>query len=200
MTVVFKLGGSLLSLAGLANQLHLAMNQRRGEKCLVLTGGGATTDVVRDWSQTHQLTEEVAHWLAISSLDLNRQLLSALLSWKTVATRSQAADYWNREASPLLLDFGRFVREEEQTSVLPLPHHWDVTSDSLAAWTARSWPAVELVLLKSISLPQPLTLHEAAHAGYVDPYFPHVATGLQKISWCNLRGSTVTIEPWCDSA
>ena len=200
MTVVFKLGGSLLSLPGFAEQFRLAINRRHGEKCLILTGGGATTDVVRDWSHTHQLTEEVAHWLAISSLDLNRQLLEALLSWKTVATRSQADDYWNREASPLLLDFGNFVRHEEPTSVTPLPHHWDVTSDSLAAWAARSWPAAELVLLKSISLPQPLTLQEAAHAGYVDPYFPQVASGLQKISWCNLRASTITIEPWCASA
>ncbi|HEY0981271.1 MULTISPECIES: amino acid kinase family protein [unclassified Schlesneria] len=196
MTVILKLGGSLLTLPGLAERLLAVLSQRPGDRCLILIGGGATTDVVRNWSKTHHLTQEVAHWLAISSLDLNRKLLEALLPWTTVASRAAADQHWKQGADPLLLDFHQFVREEEPISGLPLPHHWDVTSDSLAAWTARLWPAEELILLKSAGIPDGVTLQAAARDELVDSYFPHFASGIEQISWCNLRASELKIQPW----
>jgi 5-(aminomethyl)-3-furanmethanol phosphate kinase len=45
----------------------------------------------------------------------------------------------------------------------PLPHSWDVTSDSIAAWVAGSLGARQLVLVKP---PGAERLDEA-----VDPYF-----------------------------
>jgi aspartokinase-like uncharacterized kinase len=196
MTVLFKLGGSLLTLPGLADKLRFVANRRSQKKRLILTGGGASADVVRDWSQVHQLNDETAHWLAISSLDLNRQLLERLLQWQSVSSREDAVRYWSEDGLPLFLDFSRFAKAEEANTGEPLPHNWDVTSDSLAAWTAIRWPSAELVLLKSVPAPLGLTAQEASDRSLVDPYFPQLAKQLERISWCDLRAPSIVIEPW----
>ena len=196
MTVVFKLGGSLLTLHGLADKLRFVLSQRSGQRCLILPGGGAAADIVRDWSQIHSLSDETAHWLAISSLDLNRQLLQELLEWNSVSSRQMAQARWASDQSPLLLDLHAFAIAEESNGEQPLPHDWNFTSDSLAAWTSICWPADELILLKSIPAPQGMTADEASQRQFVDPYFPRLANQLHRIQWCNLRASTITIEPW----
>ena len=196
MTVVFKLGGSLLTLPGLEDKLRFVVSQRPGERCLILVGGGASTDVVREWSRTHHLSDETSHWLAISSLDLNRQLLESLLPWRPISTRADAESLWSERRSPLLLDVAQFSKREEADGCEPLPHNWDVTSDSLAAWAAVRWPADEFILLKSVPTPHGLTSLEASRRELVDPYFPQLSKGLPRILWCNLRASKIEIEPW----
>jgi len=197
MTVLFKLGGSLLTLTGLSENLRVAVSERqRHEPCLILTGGGATADVVRDWSRVHQLPDETAHWLAIASLDLNRQLLESLSSWRSISTRAEFCWMTEQAPIPLLLDFNTFVKAEEPLSNRPLPHNWEVTTDSLAAWTALCWPARELVLLKSVPIPTGLTAQAASEQNLVDPYFPQLAKDLECISWCDLRHEPLVIQPW----
>ena len=196
MTVVFKLGGSLLTLPGLADKLRSVVKQRPGKRCLILTGGGAAADVVRDWSRIHHIDEETAHWLAISSLDLNRRLLESLLPWPSVSTHDEANRIWTSESPPVHLDVTQFVRREEAIDSEHLPHNWNVTSDSLAAWTVIRWPADELILLKSVPSPGRLTADEAAEQSLVDNYFPKLATRIAQISWCDVRASQIAIEPW----
>jgi 5-(aminomethyl)-3-furanmethanol phosphate kinase len=196
MTVVFKFGGSLLTLPRLADKLQIVLDRYSEKDRLILTGGGASADLVRDWSQIHQLNDETAHWLAIASTDLNRQLLAPLLFLRSVSDRTEATRLWATESSPLLLDCSRFAREEEATSDETLPHNWDVTSDSLAAWTALRWPADELVLIKSVPMPDNMTAQMASDLALVDRYFPCIAKDLRKISWCNLRAENIVVEPW----
>ena len=196
MTVVFKLGGSLLTLPGLAEKLQTVLDHFTDKDRLIVTGGGAAADVVREWSRIHRLSDETAHWLAIASLNLNRLFLETLLSLRSVSDRAEATRQWTIKSSPLLLDSHRFTRDEEANSVEPLPHDWNVTSDSIAGWTALRWPADELVLLKSVPTPVDLSAQAASDQDLVDPYFPHIAKALRKVSWCNLRADQIVIEPW----
>jgi aspartokinase-like uncharacterized kinase len=199
MMVVFKPGGSLLTLPGLANKLRAVVAQRPGQRCLVVSGGGAAADVVRDLSQVHGLSEETAHWLAIASLDLNRSFLESILAWRSTVSRRDAEQLWSHEPSPLLLDLTRFLKAEEAGLAdvrEALPHHWDVTSDSLAAWVALRWPAGELVLLKSVAAPLGLSVEEAGRQRLVDPWFHRLANRLPRVSWCNLRAASIVIESW----
>ena len=195
MTVVFKLGGSLLTHPRLADALRELTRQRPHDRCLLVVGGGASTDVVREWSQIHSLSEEQAHWLAIASLELNMLLVRNLLNWNSVASREQAEAHWLNDPSPLLLEIPAFAHELERHG-LSIPHSWDVTSDSLAAWVAQCWPADELVLVKSIPAPRSLTPLEASRLGLVDAYFPKIAGLLRQISWCNLRAAQVELDVW----
>jgi len=93
-----------------------------------------------------------------------------------------------KDPRPLyLVEPESFLRDEElQVGANPLPHTWDVTSDSIAARLAVTLRARELVLLKS-SLPGDKSLEAAARSGYLDAYFPRAALGVPKIRCVDLR-------------
>ncbi len=191
---VLKLGGSLLDLADLPDRLRAVAAMLAGDRPLLICGGGAAADVVRRWHDTHGLSEEQSHWLAMDSIRLNQRLLLTLMpELELVSNRAAAESAWRRGRVPLL-DLMSFVSIEETAPGMcaTLPHSWDVTSDSLAGWAAIRWPASRLVLLKSAELPiaeSGLSLREAAELGLVDSYFPVLDPELPPTSWCTLRGS-----------
>lgn len=184
--VVYKLGGSLFDLPDLAERLRRQWQARPGTVPLLIVGGGAAADVVREWDRTFALGEEAAHWLAIESLDLSASLLSRLLPELQLVRNRQQWELAQAANRPALLCVGCFVKWLE-TQPARLPHRWDVTSDSIAAAVAVGWKVAELVVLKSCDLPRPLSLDELAALGMIDPYFPSAARGLRRISWVNLR-------------
>ena len=195
--VVYKLGGSLLSCVDLAARLRTVFQQRPDDRSLIVVGGGAAADVVRDWSRIHALPEDAAHWLALRSMSLNRALVRHLLSEsREVSSREAAESLWSEGNRPLLLNVEVCLQEAERRDRAPLPHCWDVTSDSIAAWVAACWDADELVLLKSTSLPADLTLDEATRLELVDPHFRHLANETPRVSWCNLREGSASVVSW----
>lgn len=202
---VVKLGGSLLDLPDLSSrwkQFHESCDDR---KILLIVGGGIAADVVRAWAPLHRLSDEQAHWLAIYSLALSSRLIQELLPGTAlVASRTDANHTWRRGGIPIL-DLATFVRAEERAALSPelirkvppqLPHNWDVTSDSLAAWVTLRWPARELILLKSAACPMEHTVTEASRLGLVDPYFPGLAGWIERVRWCCLRGESMTCNDW----
>jgi hypothetical protein len=70
-----------------------------------------------------------------------------------------------------------------------LPASWDVTSDSIAAWTARQWEADRIILAKSCDAPE-TNLSALCQLGMIDRAFEtnvgHVLT-----EWLNLRSSSL---------
>jgi len=48
---------------------------------------------------------------------------------------------------------------------------WDITSDSLAAWLAKTVLATELILIKSAAIDADLSLHQLAEQNIVDKAF-----------------------------
>ena len=197
--VVYKLGGSLLSLDDLAARLRCLLRARPDDRALIVVGGGLAADVVRGWSDTHALTEVAAHWLAVRSLSLNRGLVQHLLPESREVSSRDEAFHTSDSRLLLLLDVEACLLAAEREQRCPLPKCWDVTADSIAAWVAHDWAAEELVLLKSVGLPNELTVNEAAARGLIDPYFPLVAPNLPRISWCNLREAAPQVMTWCGS-
>ncbi len=189
---VLKLGGSLLDLPDLAVKVRQVLNHLHGDLPLLICGGGAAADLVRQWHRDFQLDEEQAHWLALEAIRLNQRLLLELLpECELVASRESAAAAWQRERLPLL-DLAAFVRDEEFSlaEAERLPHNWNVTSDSLAAWVAIRWPARRLVLLKSAELPTTdsrLSFRAAVDLGFIDAHFPALEPDLPTAWWCSLR-------------
>lgn len=198
-TVVFKVGGSLLDCEDLASRLQSVMAQRADCRIVLFPGGGPTADVVREWDRRWSLGEEVAHHLAIDALCLNARMLSALLP--SVPLVEGLEDSAAVAPAVLLSPAGFLAACERRFPDDAPPHLWDVTSDSLAAWTAMCWPAEELVLLKSIAPPVGMPATTASRERWVDPYFPGLAGRLPRVSWCNLRASDAKITPWlCEGA
>src|SRR5262245_13102447 len=177
--IVVKVGGSLFNLPDLGLRLQTYFAQFEDARILIVPGGGAVADVVRQWDQTHRLGEEPSHWLALGATALCARFLMLLLpDSRTVdhpgETRSGFLDVLN----PLA-----FVHWDER-SATHLPHRWDVTTDAIAARAAIVGGAWRLILLKSADMPGGMSWRAAAEADLVDRVFPSLIEGLQ-VDWVN---------------
>jgi 5-(aminomethyl)-3-furanmethanol phosphate kinase len=206
-TIVYKLGGSLLTLPDLPRRLQALLKQplpfpeasqdtERLERLLVV-GGGPIADVVRRWDDVYGLGDSAAHDLAMQSMSFNAQLAAAILSGaQVVTTRAEARDAW-AQGCVAVLAAAEFVDAEERSSDELLPRSWDVTSDSVAAYVALHWPADALVMLKSVPLPVECDTETSARGNCVDAYFPHLASRVPQIGWANLRSDVPpAIQTW----
>ena len=207
--VVYKIGGSLLRRDDLRERLStwLAGESRR---VLLVVGGGASTDVVRDWDDRHVLGDATAHDVALASMEATAALVASLLRRGGLcATRAEATEHWNRD-EPAVLRVRDFLAAEERglAETERLPRTWQTTSDAIAAWVATRWPADELVLIKSCPPPAPASRAEnasraidwraAAAAGFVDAILPTLAPDLV-ISWRDGTASRDTDRPATDA-
>lgn len=175
---IYKVGGSLFDWPELFDRLTALLTSESGRPLLV-SGGGAAADVVREWDRLHQLGDRRAHRLAITSLRLGEAFLADGLAGATIVTdRQQAAAAWTMQRLPILC-VEEFLNAEEAAGAEPLPASWNVTSDSIAAWIAGRWPA-ELVLLKS-------TTPEFAREPFVDRYFPIACRTVRAAEWLDLH-------------
>lgn len=152
-------------------------------------------DVVRQAFARHALDEESAHWLCIRVLGVTAELFARLLPEAALVRRfDDLADFDG--AAPVVFECEEFLRNEDARSLAPLPHSWDVTSDSIAARLAERLSACELALLKS-SLPEKSsTLAQAARTGYVDRHFPTAARRLPRVRCVNLRDDRFSEVVW----
>lgn len=191
---VIKLGGSLLDFGGLVSRFREWLAGQTPMANLMLVGGGRLADAIREAFALYPLSEEAAHWLCIRLLGVTAELAAHLLPEATLLKHLDEL-HTATESPPLaILDPEQYLREEAALlrrsgwrEIVPLPHSWDVTSDSIAARLATFVHAAELVLLKS-SLPErATTLARAAESGYVDRFFPSAAAGLARIRCVNLR-------------
>jgi aspartokinase-like uncharacterized kinase len=112
---------------------------------LVVPGGGAFADAVRDHYRRYRLGETTAHHMALLAMDQYGCLLSDLIPDSVLVTDLLSA---RRAAetgqTPILLPSALLVQAD------PLPHSWQVTSDSIAAWVAGLARARRLILLKDV--------------------------------------------------
>ncbi|HTM02774.1 MAG TPA: hydantoinase/oxoprolinase family protein [Vicinamibacterales bacterium] len=143
LTIV-KLGGGLLAdreqwLAAITAIADAAASQL----LVVVPGGGPFADAVRSVDVRVGLSDETAHWMAIAAMDQHAEMIAASLPASArVIDAAAIADAIRSGLIPVLAPL-QWLR-----SVDPLPHSWDVTSDSIAAWVAGVLGAQRLVLIK----------------------------------------------------
>jgi aspartokinase-like uncharacterized kinase len=168
MTVV-KVGGSLFDHPGLGPGLRAWLDDiPNSEHSVVLVpGGGAVVDVVREWDCIHRLSEDGSHVLAVRAMALACGLLAEL-------------------TGRAMFDVTNVLRDAE------LPRTWAVTSDSIAARLVKTHRGSGLVLLKSVDIPHGTAWPEAARRGWVDAYFPTIASRL------NCPIEVVNFRRWLD--
>jgi aspartokinase-like uncharacterized kinase len=90
----------------------------------------------------YALGDDAAHWMAVLAMDQYAHLLAARIRGARIVEHGEDGG-----GVPILAPY-RWLREMD-----PLPHSWDVTSDSIAAWTARAVGARRLILVKPASAP-----------------------------------------------
>jgi 5-(aminomethyl)-3-furanmethanol phosphate kinase len=190
---VIKVGGSLgrgPALRALGSALGRLGARYR---LLVVPGGGAFADAVRDYYRRYELGETAAHRMALLAMDQYGYLLGEVLPTSTLVQDLWAA----RQAVAggrvaILLPAGLLMQAD------PVPHSWQVTSDSLGAWLAGLAGTRRYVLLKDVdglcpddpgsgvSAPVYKTMslpNLAAHHGGVDDYLVTILARLDLETW-----------------
>jgi aspartokinase-like uncharacterized kinase len=192
-TRVVKVGGSLFDWPGLRGRLRDWLAEQSPAVAVLIAGGGKLADAVRKADRTHQLGNEAAHRLAIRTMSVTARLLAELLDVGAVVDNwEELRQRIGNGCAPALLLFdvqSWMLKRDEKARRAPLPHTWDVTSDSIAAALAIELQANELVLLKSSSPPPTANLDELCAAGYVDRSFSDLANDVRKTRFINLKRS-----------
>ncbi|MDU9376378.1 hypothetical protein McpSp1_09920 [Methanocorpusculaceae archaeon Sp1] len=127
--VVIKIGGSLMDVAG--DVLHELAEAKT--PALIIPGGGVFANDVRDLG----IDGDAGHWMAVAAMDQYGWYLSDL-GLKTTDICAMPKD-----GAEIFLPY-TFLRACD-----PLPHSWDITSDSISAWIAGQL-GCRLILLKSV--------------------------------------------------
>jgi dihydroneopterin aldolase len=142
--VVVKVGGALLAQPpAFSSVLATVAAAARERHLLIVPGGGPFTDVVRNIDPALRPSEEAAHWMAILGMDQYAYLIAdRLTDAAVVETPPTVAAALDAGQLPVLAPSRWLSRVD------PLPHSWDVTSDSIAAWISGELSARLLVLVK----------------------------------------------------
>lgn len=141
---ILKIGGGLLGKAGAFDLVIEALTAfRAGRRLVVVPGGGPFADAVRQMFTRVKIGEDAAHWMAVLGMDQYAYALAARIPGAALV--EQAAGITAALAAgelPVLAPY-RWLK-----AVDPLPHSWEVTSDSIAAWFASVLGARRVVLIK----------------------------------------------------
>ena len=158
--VVVKIGGSLLAHPDhIASVLDTLDEAGAAARLLVVPGGGRFADAVRDVDRQFGLPPDAAHWMAILAMDQYAHFLVTRLRAGSVVWHPADIAAAHRERALPVLAPSRWLHQAD-----PLPHSWDVTSDSIAAWVTGAVGAARLVLVKP----------PGVGSDAVDAYFHHV--------------------------
>lgn len=141
---VVKVGGGLFRLSGALEAVCGAVAALgRREPLVVVPGGGPFADLVRDVDRKGGLRADTAHWMAILGMDQYAHLLAERIDGAALVEESGAIGGALDAGRIAVLAPSRWLRAAD-----PLPHGWDATSDSVAAFVAGALDASRLVLVK----------------------------------------------------
>jgi hypothetical protein len=142
---VVKVGGSLSSDSNLRALMNTLATLATEYGILIVPGGGGFADGVRYYYRKYQLNEAIAHHMAILAMDQFGFLLHGLTpNSLPVRTLSEARQTLDLKRLPVLLPSTLLFTLD------PLPHSWNVTSDSLSAYITKMIEAQMLVILKDV--------------------------------------------------
>ena len=156
--VVVKIGGGLLASRETFTAVLAEIAATSGEiPLLVVPGGGPFADAVRAIDRQVGLTDEAAHWMAVLAMDQHAHAIASRLPNGKLVSRLDEIEAALRDGEIPVLAPYQWMRDAD-----PLPHSWDVTSDSISVWVATQVGAERLVLVKPPG---------ASGPGIVDPCF-----------------------------
>jgi len=167
---VVKIGGSLAKDPLLPFWLE-QLNALGGGRVVIVPGGAGYADAAREAQSEWQLTDVVAHNMAILGMGQFAFMLQGLCPDLVLSSDERELErtvHSGRVALWMPLELLRCQADDLTT--------WDVTSDSLSLWLANRLNAERVILVKSCPIPAPQDDWAAlAEAGVVDRGFPAFA-------------------------
>jgi len=117
--IVVKLGGSLIHRGKELVKEIIDYSRSCGENIMIVPGGSIFADAVRKVNAS----EEASHWMAILAMEQYGYYLAD-------GSEAKLVEYLDVNEVTILLPYNLMRKKDE------LPHSWDVTSDTIAAWVA----------------------------------------------------------------
>jgi 5-(aminomethyl)-3-furanmethanol phosphate kinase len=159
--IAIKVGGGLTAFPGALNRVSRELAGLAGQyRILVLPGGGPFADAVRAFQRQDTLSTDAAHWMAILAMDQYAQVLADRIPGAVLVDKPGAVLGALEQGVVVVLAPYRWMRAADV-----LPHSWNATSDSVAAFVAGAFDATHLVLIKPV---------DSADPRMVDPCFASV--------------------------
>jgi hypothetical protein len=142
--VVVKVGGGLLAADGALDRVCAALGSRGATgPVVVVPGGGPFADTVRTFERQVGLSADAAHWMALLAMDQYAYVLAERIPGAELVEDSGGLAAALARGRPAVLAPFRWLRNADV-----LPHGWEATSDSVAAFVAGALDATRLVLVK----------------------------------------------------
>ena len=142
--VVVKVGGGLSRTAGALDAVAAALAEAgREHRIVVVPGGGPFADAVRVFEDGDRLSGHAAHWMAILAMDQYAHVLAERIEGASLVEEPGAIAAAVGESGIAVLAPYRWMRAADV-----LPHTWEASSDSVAAFIAGALDAERLVLIK----------------------------------------------------
>ncbi|TRW89771.1 uridylate kinase [Candidatus Methylobacter oryzae] len=164
--VVIKLGGSLSRSDNLVNCLDAVEKNYRGRAVVIVPGGGAFADQVRIAQQHWQFDDNTAHYMALLAMQQMALMFNALKPGFVIAdTVAAIQEQLERQRTVI------WSPDSIELDNAGIAACWDITSDSLAAWLAKTVSATELILVKSANINEKLSLRQLAEQDIIDKAF-----------------------------
>jgi 5-(aminomethyl)-3-furanmethanol phosphate kinase len=189
---VLKIGGSLGRGGGLQRICGEIGRLGKNFRLMVVPGGGQFADEVRAAYKRYALDETTAHRMALLAMDQFGYVLGDCIPNSYVTANFESARNAAAVRRPAVLLPSALVIESD-----PLPHSWQVTSDTIAAWIAHLGCSRRLILLKDVDglmtetpgsaaaeLLAELSPEELArHSGGVDDYLGRFLSAVCLETW-----------------
>ena len=145
INTVIKIGGSLGQSPELPELMCRISELGVKHQILIIPGGGAFANAVREYDQRFCLDYDASHWMSIRAMDQFGSMISSMCpNNELVQGLAEARKVVTTGRVPVLLTYNLLYQADE------LPRSWDVTSDSIAVWVADLVKARQLILLKNV--------------------------------------------------
>ena len=165
--IVIKIGGSLAESGRLDGVLEKIAAASR--PVIVVPGGGAFADKVRDLQTVLRFDDRSAHRLAILGM---HQMAEFYFKMQPRLAPADSLEGFARVLAAGLVPVWLPLQmcQDDET----IPADWSITSDGLAARLAERLGSLPVVLLKSVAVDATRSAGELAAEGIVDDIFPRI--------------------------
>jgi 5-(aminomethyl)-3-furanmethanol phosphate kinase len=141
---IIKVGGALAAIPHALDRVCAELTRAsRDHRLLIVPGGGPFADAVREFEQRVGMSSDAAHWMAILAMDQYAHVLAGRITGAVLVETPGVIAETVAPGRAAVLAPSRWMRGADV-----LPHTWEATSDSIAAFVAGALDAARLILIK----------------------------------------------------
>ena len=151
-TIIIKIGGKILEnkddLNSTIGQIQLLIKENIIQNVVIIPGGGSRANFVRHLDAEFNIGDDLSHWMAIYAMDLNGILIKEDYPFikliKDFKILKKEINLPKNDPISVFQPYDYLKKKD------PLPHSWNVTSDSITLHLAKKLGLNEIFLIKDV--------------------------------------------------